>query len=115
MAGAAADIVAWTVGAGLDGLTRLRWWPATAIVWFWPAYRSGAPRSAPTRCTLIVAQGHRWLAAEGVEEDSMRQRAIRSGNSARGVEADYERESWMRQSPAHQPKHYPAGYGHHGH
>jgi Zn-finger nucleic acid-binding protein len=36
-------------------------------------------------------------------------------HSAREVEADYERESWMRQPPAPQPQHHPAGSGHHGH
>lgn len=34
-------------------------------------------------------------------------------HSAREVEADYERESRMRQPPACQPQRYPSGHGHH--
>ena len=122
MTGAAEDIVAWTVGAGLEGLDQ-----AELVAGYCerltlagvPLWRASI--GADTLHPLIVAQGHRWLAGEGVEEEfyarSSNPEADQEWHSAREVEADYEREreSWMRQPPAYQPQHYPAGYGHHGH
>jgi adenylate cyclase len=70
MAGAAEDIVAWTVGAGLEGLDQ-----SELIVGYCerltlagvPLWRASI--GADTLHPLIVAQGHRWLAGEGVEEE----------------------------------------------
>jgi adenylate cyclase len=70
MAGAAEDIVAWTVGAGLEGLDQ-----AQLVAGYCERLtRAGVPLwrasiGADTLHPLIVAQGHRWLAGEGVEEE----------------------------------------------
>jgi adenylate cyclase len=91
MSGAAEDIVAWTVSAGLEGLDQAELVAgycerlAAAGVPLWRA-----SIGADTLHPLIVAQGHRWLAGEGVEEESY----ARSSDP----EADLE---W-RQSPWYQ-------------
>ena len=121
MAGAAEDIVAWTVSAGLEGLDQaelVAGYCERLVLAGVPLWRASI--GADTLHPLIVAQGHRWLAGEGVRRSSCAVEQSGSGQewrSAREVEADYEREreSWMRQPPAYQPQHYPAGYGHHGH
>jgi adenylate cyclase len=91
MADAVEDIVAWAVGVGLEGLgqadltagycDRL----ARAGVPLWRV-SIGADRLHP----LIQAQGHRWLAGEGVREEFYVRASIPAGE-----EADKE---W-RQSP----------------
>ena len=70
MTGAAEDIVAWTVSAGLEGLDQ-----AELVAGYCerltlagvPLWRASI--GADTLHPLIVAQGHRWLAGEGVEEE----------------------------------------------
>ena len=70
MTGAAEDIVAWTVSAGLEGLDQ-----AELVAGYCERLtRAGVPLwrasiGADTLHPLIVAQGHRWLAGEGVEEE----------------------------------------------
>ncbi|HEX2480124.1 MAG TPA: hypothetical protein VHK45_12670 [Geminicoccaceae bacterium] len=87
----AEDLVAWTVSASLEGLDQ-----AELIAGYCERLtRAGVPLwrasiGADTLHPLIVAQGHRWLAGAGVEEEYY----ARAGNP----EADHE---W-RQSPWYQ-------------
>jgi adenylate cyclase len=66
----AADIVAWTVSAGLEGLDQ-----AQLIAGYCERLTLAGVRlwrasiGADTLHPLIVAQGHRWLAGEGVHEE----------------------------------------------
>lgn len=70
MAGAAEDIVSWTVRVGLDELDQ-----ALLMAGYCERLaRAGVPIwrasvGANTLHPLIVAQGHRWLAGEGVREE----------------------------------------------
>jgi adenylate cyclase len=70
MAGAAEDITAWAVSAGLDGLSQ-----AELVDGYCERLaRAGLPLwrasiGADTLHPLIVAQGHRWLTGEGVHEE----------------------------------------------
>ena len=88
MAGAAEDIVAWAVRAGLDELSHAELLTAycdhlaEAGVPLWRA-----SIGANTLHPLIVAQGHRWLAGEGVREELFARASTAEG-----------REQW-RQSP----------------
>jgi adenylate cyclase len=88
MAGAAEDIVAWTLDAGLGGLDQ-----AELVAGYCerlagagvPLWRASI--GADTLHPLIVSQGHRWLAGEGVREEFLPR--------ARGADGEKE---W-RQSP----------------
>ena len=67
MAGAAEDIVAWTVSAGLEGLDQaelMAGYCERLVAAGVPLWRASI--GADTLHPLIVAQGHRWLAGEGV-------------------------------------------------
>ena len=91
MRGADADIVAWTVSAGLEGLDEteiIAGFCERLVAAGVPLWRASI--GADTLHPLIVAQGHRWLAGDGVEEEYY----ARSSNP----EADLE---W-RQSPWYQ-------------
>jgi adenylate cyclase len=91
MIDAAEDVVAWTVAAGLEGLDQ-----AQLIAGYCERLtRAGVPLwrasvGADTLHPLIVAQGHRWLAGAGVEEEFY----------ARARESEAE-EEWQR-SPWYQ-------------
>jgi adenylate cyclase len=70
MAGAAEDIVAWTVRVGLDGLDQadlVAGYCERLVEAGVPLWRASV--GADTLHPLIVAQGHRWLAGEGVHEE----------------------------------------------
>ena len=70
MAGAAEDIVAWTVGAGLEGLDQddlMAGYCDRLVEAGVPLWRASV--GADTLHPLIQAQGHRWLAGEGVREE----------------------------------------------
>jgi adenylate cyclase len=70
MAGAAVDIVAWSLGAGLEGLDQaelIAGYCERLVQAGVPLWRASI--GADTLHPLIVAQGHRWLAGEGVEEE----------------------------------------------
>ena len=70
MAGAAQDIAAWLVDVGLDGLSQAElvdgYCERLALAGV-PLWRASI--GADTLHPLIVAQGHRWLAGEGVHEE----------------------------------------------
>jgi adenylate cyclase len=70
MTGAAESIVAWTVGAGLEGLDQAKlvagYCDRLTLAGV-PLWRASI--GADTLHPLIVAQGHRWLAGEGVEAE----------------------------------------------
>jgi adenylate cyclase len=73
MAGAAEDIVAWTVRVGLDGLDQadlVAGYCERLVEAGVPLWRASV--GADTLHPLIVAQGHRWLAGEGVHEEFYR-------------------------------------------
>jgi adenylate cyclase len=68
--GAAEDIVGWAVSGGLDGLEQA----ALVTGYCDRLIEAGVPLwrasiGADTLHPLIVAQGHRWLAGEGVHEE----------------------------------------------
>jgi adenylate cyclase len=70
MAEAAKDIVAWSVSVGLDGLDQA----AVMAGYCDRLVEAGVPLwrasiGADTLHPLIAAQGHRWLAGEGVHEE----------------------------------------------
>jgi adenylate cyclase len=91
MRGADADIVAWTVSAGLEGRDEteiIAGFCERLVAAGVPLWRASI--GADTLHPLIVAQGHRWLAGDGVEEEYY----ARSSNP----DADLE---W-RQSPWYQ-------------
>ena len=91
MRGADADIVAWTVSVGLEGLDEteiIAGFCERLVAAGVPLWRASI--GADTLHPLIVAQGHRWLAGDGVEEEYY----ARSSNP----DADLE---W-RQSPWYQ-------------
>jgi adenylate cyclase len=91
MTGPAEDIVAWTVSAGLEGLDQaelIAGYCDRLVLAGVPLWRASI--GADTLHPLIVAQGHRWLAGAGVEEEYYAR--------ARDPEADRE---W-RQSPWYQ-------------
>ena len=70
MAGAAEDIVAWSVSVGLDGLDQgelVARYCERLVGAGVPLWRASI--GADTLHPLIVAQGHRWLAGEGVHEE----------------------------------------------
>ena len=69
MADPAEDIVAWILGVGLEGRSRPSLWPAIATFGEAgvPLWRASV--GADTLHPLIVAQGHRWLAGEGVHDE----------------------------------------------
>ena len=70
MADAAEDIVAWTVSVGLDGLDQaelVAGYCERLVAAGVPLWRASV--GADTLHPLIVAQGHRWLAGEGVHEE----------------------------------------------
>ena len=70
MAGAAEDIVAWSVSVGLDGLDQgelVARYCERLVGAGVPLWRASV--GADTLHPLIVAQGHRWLAGEGVHEE----------------------------------------------
>jgi len=70
MAGAADDIVAWTLGVGLDGMDQaelVAGYCDRLVAAGVPLWRASI--GADTLHPLIVAQGHRWLAGEGVREE----------------------------------------------
>ena len=73
MAGAAEEIVAWTVSVGLDGLDQgelMAGYCERLVEAGVPLWRASI--GADTLHPLIVAQGHRWLAGEGVREEFYR-------------------------------------------
>ena len=90
MADAAEDIVGWIVGVGLNGLSQAdllagyceRLGEAGVPLW-------RASIGADTLHPLIDAQGHRWLAGEGVHEEfyapGEHAEGSRSGAGARGT------------------------------
>jgi adenylate cyclase len=70
MAGTADDIVAWAVSVGLDGIDQpdlLAGYCERLVEAGMPLWRASI--GADTLHPLIVAQGHRWLAGEGVREE----------------------------------------------
>jgi adenylate cyclase len=70
MAGAAEDIVGWIVGVGLDGLGQadlMAGYCDQLVEADVPLWRASI--GADTLHPLIAAQGHRWLAGEGVHEE----------------------------------------------
>jgi adenylate cyclase len=70
MSDAAEEIVAWTVNAGLEGLDQaelIAGYCERLVLAGVPLWRASI--GADTLHPLIVAQGHRWLAGEGVEEE----------------------------------------------
>ena len=70
MAGAAEDIVAWTLGVGLDGLGQaelVAGYCDRLVAAGVPLWRASI--GADTLHPLIAAQGHRWLAGEDVREE----------------------------------------------
>ncbi|MGH6902451.1 MAG: hypothetical protein ACREIR_06905, partial [Geminicoccaceae bacterium] len=91
MAGAAEDIVAWTLSGGLDGLDQAdllagycdRLFGAGVPLW-------RASIGADTLHPLIVAQGHRWLAGEGVREEFFARARSPAG------EAEWRQSPWHR-------------------
>ena len=73
MAGAAEEIVTWTVSAGLDGLEQgelVARYCERLLAAGVPLWRASV--GADTLHPLIAAQGHRWLAGEGVREEHFR-------------------------------------------
>src|SRR5690606_41659853 len=90
MTGAAEEIVAWAVSAGLEGPDQaelIAGYCQRLVAAGVPLWR--ASFGADTLHPLIAAQGRRWLAGEGVEEQLY----------ARGSNPEVERE-WL-QSPWH--------------
>ena len=88
MAGAAEETVAWTLSVGLDGLGQaelMAGYCDRLVEAGVPLWRTSI--GADTLHPLTVAQGHRWLAGEGVREEVY--------HRANGPEAEQE---W-RQSP----------------
>ena len=70
MTGAADDIVAWTVGVGLEGLGQadlLAGYCERLVDAGVPLWR--ASMGADTLHPLNAAQGHRWLIGKGVREE----------------------------------------------
>ena len=70
MAGAAEDIIAWAVSSGLEGLDQaelIAGYCELLVEAGVPLWRASI--GADTLHPLIVAQGHRWLAGEGVREE----------------------------------------------
>jgi adenylate cyclase len=70
MAGVAEDIVGWIVGVGLDGLDQaelMAGYCDRLVEAGVPLWRASI--GADTLHPLIQAQGHRWLAGEGVREE----------------------------------------------
>jgi adenylate cyclase len=70
MAGTAEDIVAWAVSVGLDGIDQadlLAGYCGRLVEAGMPLWRASI--GADTLHPLIVAQGHRWLAGEGVRQE----------------------------------------------
>jgi adenylate cyclase len=70
MAGAAEEIVGWIVGVGLDGPGQaelMTGYCERLVEAGVPLWRASI--GATTLHPLIVAQGHRWLAGEGVHEE----------------------------------------------
>ena len=80
MAGAAEEIVAWALGGGLDGLDEsalLAGYCERLVAAGAPLWRASV--GADTLHPLIVAQGHRWLAGEGVREEFFRRARTAEG------------------------------------
>jgi len=91
MAGAVRDIVEWTVSAGLDELGQsdlMAGYCERLVEARVPLWRASI--GADTLHPLIDAQGHRWLAGEGVREEFI----FRSSAPAR--EDEWRRSPWYR-------------------
>ncbi len=87
MTGAADDIVAWTLGVGLEGCDQadlVAGYCERLVEAGVPLWRASI--GADTLHPLIVAQGHRWLAGEGVREEFYAGRATPEGET--GVAAE---------------------------
>jgi len=83
MAGAAEDIVAWSVGVGLDGLDQgelVARYCDRLVAAGVPLWRASV--GADTLHPLIASQGHRWLAGEGVREEFFRRARNPEGEKA---------------------------------
>lgn len=90
-AGAAEDIVAWSLSGGLDGLGQadlLAGYCDRLVGAGVPLWRASI--GADTLHPLIVAQGHRWLAGEGVHEEFFARARTPEG------EAEWRQSPWHR-------------------
>jgi adenylate cyclase len=100
MAGAADDIVAWTVSGGLEGLRQAdltagycdRLVGAGVPLW-------RASIGADTLHPLIQAQGQRWLAGEEVREEIFARARTPQGEEA---EAEWRQSPWFRMIENHE-------------
>jgi adenylate cyclase len=80
MAGAAEDIVAWTLDVGLEGLDQadlLAGYCERLVEAGVPLWR--ASMGADTLHPLNAAQGHRWLIGKGVREETYRRSSTPEG------------------------------------
>jgi adenylate cyclase len=94
MAGAAEDIVAWAVGAGLEGLDQddlMAGFCDRLVAAGVPLWRASV--GADTLHPLIQAQGHRWRAGEPVREEVFARARAPQGEEA---EAEWRRSPWYR-------------------
>jgi adenylate cyclase len=83
MAGGAEEIVTWTVSAGLDGLEQgelIARYCERLVAAGVPLWRASV--GADTLHPLIAAQGHRWVAGEGVREEFYRRARNPEGEKA---------------------------------
>jgi len=91
MTGAAGDIVAWTLRVGLDGLGQaelVAGYCDRVVEAGVPLWRASI--GADTLHPLIAAQGHRWLAGEGVHEE------FYPRASSPEAEEEWRRSPWYR-------------------
>jgi adenylate cyclase len=92
VAGAAEDIVTWTLGVGLDGLDQaelVAGYCERLVEAGVPLWRASV--GADTLHPLIAAQGHRWLAGEGVHAEFYR----RARDNPEG-EKEWRESPWFR-------------------
>ena len=85
MTGAADDIVAWTLGVGLEGLDQadlLAGYCERLVDAGVPLWR--ASMGADTLHPLNAAQGHRWLIGKGVREETYAAHPLRKGSRSGG-------------------------------